>query len=194
MKNLIRLSMVLLVLIFGHSLKAQQKYQLDPGHTFIMFSTERFMVGEVTGKFKDFEGTVSLNANNEVSGVEVLIQTASLDSDHEIRDGHLKGTIWLDVANYPAIKFVSKKIWKEGSDRMISGDLTIKGVTNEVQFPFTMQGPFKDPTGVTAIGIKGDLMINRQDYNINFSRLMDNGELFIGNEVKITIRALAGLM
>ena len=154
---------------------------------------ERFMVGEVTGKFKTFEGTVSLGDGYELENARVTIQTASLDTDHEVRDGHLKSAIWLDTENYDEISFVSSGVRKEGDQLWIDGTLTIKEQSNDVSFPFELKGPFKDPTGTTTIGLTGDLIIDRQDYGIKFSKLMDNGELFIGNTVRIRIRALAAI-
>ena len=168
-----------------------QQFQLDPGHTLIEFNVERFMVGEVTGKFNEFDGYVTIDDANQVEAVQVTIQATSLDTDHEVRDGHLKSAIWLDTENYDQISFASSGIRKDGDQLWIDGTLTIKDQSNEVSFPFELKGPFKDPTGMTTIGLSGDLIIDRQDYGIQFSRLMDNGELFIGNEVRIRIRALA---
>ena len=99
--------------------------------------------------------------------------------------------MWLDTENHDELTFRSSNIKSEDGQWFIEGDLTIKGKTNPVSFPFEMEGPFKDPTGANTIGLSGDLTINRQDYGIQFSKVMDNGELFIGNEVKIRIRALA---
>ncbi|MEM7551480.1 MAG: YceI family protein [Bacteroidota bacterium] len=179
-------------LLLNYVAHAQVEYTLDPAHTLIEFNAERFMIGEVTGKFKDFEGILILNSESKaLEKVNINIITESLDTDHEVRDGHLRSNTWLDAETYPAISFKSEKIWQENDQWNISGELTIKEQSNNVKFPFEMQGPFKDPTGALTIGLSGDLKINRQDYGIKFSRIMDNGELFIGNDVNIRIRALA---
>ena len=184
--------MVLALVLSLNLLQARaQEFVLDPGHTLIEFNVERFMVGEVTGKFKAFEGTVNLSEESGLESAKVLIQTSSLDTDHEMRDGHLRSPIWLDTETYGEISFESTGIRTEGDQLWIDGDLTIKDQTNPVSFPFELKGPFTDPTGATTIGLAGDLVINRQDFGIKFGKLMDNGELFIGNEVRIRIRALA---
>lgn len=170
---------------------SQSSFNLDPGHTLIQFNVERFMVGEVTGVFTKFQGEITMDEEDHLQNVQVVIDVKSLDSNHEIRDGHLKGTMWLDVDNFPEITFQSTEIYKEEEQSYIKGNLTIKDITKEVIFPFNEKGPFKDPTGAISIGLSGDLTLNRQDYGINFSRVMDNGALFIGNEVVIKIRALA---
>ncbi len=185
------LTCLLMALTITTQINAQSTYKLDVGHTLIEFNVERFMVGEVTGKFKSYDGKVVLSDDEVISSATLKIETNSLDTDHEVRDGHLKSAIWLDVENSPEITFESSRVWKDGDQDYIEGQLTIRGTTQTVQFPFEMKGPFKDPTGAMTIGISGDLIIDRQDYGIVFSKLMDNGELFIGNQVRIRIRALA---
>lgn len=169
-----------------------QNYRLDPTHTFINFKVERFMVGEVTGRFNDFAGEVHYDPEDLSSfSLNVTIQTKSIDTGLELRDGHLKGEMWLDTERFPEIHFVSQSLDRRSDQLFLTADLTIHGMTNQVEFPIEVLGPFKDPTQTTAIGLKGALTLNRQDYGINFSKLMDNGELFIGNQVKIDIQALA---
>ena len=170
---------------------AQSEYVLDPSHTLIQFNVERFMVGEVTGVFTQFDGNVKLNLARELESSNVIIKVESLDSNYETRDGHLKGPTWLDAGQFKEIEFVSQKVYQVANQWYIDGFLTIKGVKKMVSFPFDIKGPFKDPTGALTMGLAGDLKINRQDYGITFSKLMDNGELFIGNDVIIKIRALA---
>ncbi len=179
------------VLIVAGPLKAQSTYKLDAGHTLVEFNVERFMVGEVTGKFKVFEGEVELGEDGTLTTASLQIESISLDTDHEVRDGHLRSAIWLDTENHPKITFVSTRVFEEEGRQYLEGNLTIKGSTRPIQLAFDMKGPFEDPTGATTIGLVSDLVIDRQNYGISFSKLMDNGELFIGNEVRIRIRALA---
>ena len=169
------------------------QYLLDVGHTYIGFDVERFLVGEVTGRFNEFAGDISLqNENIESLQANIKIKTNSLDTNNEIRDGHLKGKMWLDTASYPEINFVSTAVTKNQENQYVmEGYLTIRGITKRIQFPITVSGPFKDPTKKIAIGIKADLVIDRFDFGIMFNKKMDNGSFFIGNEVKIKIRTLA---
>ena len=167
-------------------------YVLDKGHTHIGFEVERFLVGDVSGRFNDFDATLSMNGDDYTSlQLNATIQVNSLDSNNNTRDGHLKGEIWLDATNHPEIKFVSTQVIKKEDEYFIKGNFTIKGTTQEVQFPIEIQGPFKDPTQKVALGIKADFSINRFDYGIKFNKKMDNGHLFIGDQVHIKIRALA---
>jgi len=194
MQKSITLFIVLLSFSISPSLFSQTTYQLDPVHTFINFGVERFMVGEVTGRFNEFEGTVVYNPENPgQTAIDVSIKVKSIDTGLEMRDGHLKSNIWLNAEKYPEIRFKSKKLFKSEEGTQITADLTIHGVTQEVTFPITIKGPFTDPTQTNTLGLSADVVINRQDFGISMDKKMVNGHLFIGNEVRIGIRALAML-
>lgn len=167
-------------------------YRLDPGHTYVGFDVERFLVGEVSGRFNECEANIMMTGEDLTSlQVEATIQTNSLDSNNDIRDGHLKGEMWLHTEAHPTIHFRSTAVRQEGEQYIMSGDFTIKGITNQVEFPVEVLGPYKDPTQNVSLGLKAEFSIDRFDYGIQFNKTMDNGELFIGREVKIKIRALA---
>lgn len=185
-------SVLILFVLQNLLLSAQEKYTLDEAHTLISFNVERFMVGEVSGKFGDFDGAFIYDEKNEKPDqVNIAIRVASIDTDHDVRDGHLKGKTWLDAESYPNIQFHSTKIYRSGKQLIAEGNLTIKDITRPVKFPFELKGPFRDPTRKVTLGIKGDLIINRQDFGLSFNKLMDNGEVFIGDEVRIALRVLA---
>ncbi|MGB0523740.1 MAG: YceI family protein [Flammeovirgaceae bacterium] len=181
-----------ILLVLGFGINDTKEYELDVHHTFVTFQVERFMVGEVTGRFNELTGKISYDGNHLKSlKADVTIKTKSIDTGMEIRDGHLKSNTWLDAEQYPEMKLMTKEVFQKEGKNYVKADLTIHGVTQEVEIPFTLKGPFKDPTGAETIGIQAALTINRQDYGISFSKTMGNGELFIGNEVKIGIKALA---
>ncbi len=183
---------ILLISSFSIALFGQTSYQLDTAHTFVNFGVERFMVGEVTGRFNGFEGTVVYNPEDlSQTTIDVTISVKSIDTGLDIRDGHLKSAIWLDAENHPKMTFKSKKIAQSEGQTMITADLTIRGITQEVTFPVVMKGPFKDPTQANTLGLSADLIVNRQDFGISMDKKMMNGHSFIGDEVKISIRALA---
>ena len=176
-------------ILFGQT----DSYQLDVGHTFIGFDVERFLVGEVSGRFNECTAEIQLKGDDFTSlSVSTVIQVNSIDSNNETRDGHLQGPMWLDAASHPDIRFTSTSITGSAEEGYtMKGDFTIHGVSKEVSFPVVFSGPFKDPTQQTAIGMKADFSINRFDYGISFNKTLDSGDLLIGDEVKIKIRALA---
>lgn len=190
--NLKRLTVVALVLVSFSFVNNFSNYTLDVGHTHVGFEVERFLVGEVEGRFNDFNATISMEGEDYTTlAINAIINVNSLDSNNETRDGHLKGEMWLDANTYPEIVFQSTSVKKESNDKYsINGKMTIKGVTKEINFPIEILGPFKDPTQKEAIGIKADFTLNRFDYGIKFNKKMDNGSFFIGDVVKIKLRAL----
>lgn len=168
-------------------------YILDKGHTHIGFEVERFLVGEVTGRFNDFSAGINMEGDDySTLKMSAVIKVNSLDSNNETRDGHLRGEMWLNAEKHPEITFISSQVNKQtNGSYVMTGNLTIKGITNNVEFPIEILGPFKDPTQREALGIKANFSINRFDYGVQFNKKMDNGLYFIGDKVNIKIRALA---
>ena len=178
------------LMIIGLPINAQE-FVIDKGHTFVRFAVNRFATVDVHGRFNDFSGNVTYDTEkNMITAAEFSLNVESIDTGHDIRDGHLKGEIWLDAAHYPSISFTASDIQKTDDGYLAKGELTIKGKTNLIELPFVLSGPFVDPTKQTTIGISTNIIIDRQEYGLSFSRLMDNGQLFIGNEVEIWIDAL----
>ena len=101
---------------------------------------------------------------------------------------------FLDVENHPTMTFKSKSVKKSGDGWVALGDLTIRGVTKEIELPFVVNGPIQNPWGQTVIGVVVDaIRINRHDYGISWSKAMDNGGLVVGDEVIIEIQLEAVL-
>lgn len=191
--NLKRLTVLALALVSFSFINIRSNYTLDVGHTHVGFEVERFLVGEVEGRFNDFNATISMDGEDYTTlSMNAIIKVNSLDSNNKTRDGHLKGEMWLDEEQHPEIVFNSTSVKKESNKKYsMKGNMTIKGVTKEINFPIEILGPFKDPTQKVALGIKADFTLNRFDYGIKFNKKMDNGSFFIGDIVKIKLRALA---
>lgn len=191
-KKAIHFSLIILFISLASFTTLKDSYKLDVGHTYVGFDVERFMVGEVSGRFNEFTANLKMEGDNYNSlELEATINVNSIDSNNKIRDGHLKSETWLYANKYPNIKFRSSKIYNKKNQLIMKGNFTIRGITKEVEFPIEVIGPFKDPTQKTTIGLKADFIINRFDYGINLSKKLSNGSYFIGKDVKIKIRALA---
>jgi polyisoprenoid-binding protein YceI len=108
---------------------------------------------------------------------------ASINTRNDQRDAHLKSPDFFDAAKFPTITFVSTKF----TPMTITGRLTMKGVTKEVMIPVTISGPVKTMTGGQAIGITGSVIINRQDYGINWNKILDKGGVAVSNNVAVVI-------
>ena len=169
-------------------------YELDRGHTRIGFAVKHFALTTVRGHFAKFTGTVRYDAAApERTRVDVTIDAASLETDNAERDAALRGPTFLDVAKYPTITFRSDTVARRGAELVTIGDLTIHGTTRRVELPLAFVPPVKAPhnRGKLTLGAEGALTIDRKAYGVNFHKVMDNGSLFVADEVRIEISAQA---
>lgn len=167
---------------------AADTYNFDKAHTKIGFTAQHLVISSVDGRFKDFEGSITLDPNDLTkSSVKVSVKTASVDTDNESRDNDLRNSEFLDVAKYPEMTFVSDKIEKRGEGYVAIGTFTLKGVSKKIELPFTFAGPIADPWGMQRVAAKASTKINRQDYGVKYNQAMKNGTALVGNEVTITL-------
>jgi polyisoprenoid-binding protein YceI len=163
-------------------------YTIDPTHSEVSFQV-RHLVTQVRGKFNDYQGTIELDpAKLENSKVEFRIKAASIDTDLEDRDKHLRAEDFFFVEKHPDIVFKSQKIQATGKDTYdVLGTLTLRGVTKTVTLPVTFLGKVRDPWGNDKAGFALETTINRKDYGIVWNAALDNGGVVLGDDVKIAI-------
>ena len=162
-------------------------YTLDPAHTRIGFVARHAMVTKVRGAFNDFTGTAVLDgANPANSRVEVTIEAASIDTRNAQRDEHLRGNDFLAMQEYPKITFVSTGVRQAGETTFeVTGDLTIKGVTNAITIPFEFEGAATDPFGNQRVGFEGAVAINRKDYGVSWNAALEGGGVLVSDKVTL---------
>ena len=165
-------------------------WQLDPDHSSFQFKIRHLTVSNVKGEFTKAKGTVALDDHDITKlTVDISLEAASINTAHAKRDEHLRGPDFFDVAKYPTITFISKKVVKVDSNHLkVTGDLTIHGVTREITVD--VEGPtpeVKDPWGNFRRGATGTARINRRDFGITWNKILDNGGLLVGDEVNIYI-------
>lgn len=171
---------------------ARDVYNLDPAHTSVSFKVRHMMVTNVKGSFSDVSGTISFDRDKpENSTVEVTINASSIDTHNEKRDDHLRSDAFLDVANHPTLTFKSTSVAKKDDQWIATGDLTIRGVTKQVEIPFTLSGPATNPWGQQVIGVDGTFSINRMDYGANWNKALETGGVLVDETVNIEIGAEA---
>lgn len=167
--------------------KAQDTYTIDPVHSSVGFKVKHMMVSDVKGEFGGFSGTISLDPKNiEASSVDVTIDATTVSTRNEKRDGHLKSADFFDVEKYPTLTFKSKKITKKGEQWVAIGDLTLRGVTKEIELPFTLGGPMTVGNG-SVIGVSASTEINRQDFGVAWNKTLDAGGVVVSDKVRIEI-------
>ena len=111
------------------------------------------------------------------------IQSASVTTGNEQRDGHLRTPDFFDIENYPEATFVSTGVERDGTEWNITGDLTINGVTKPITIPFEETGSAKDPFGNLRIGFEGAVSINRTDWNLKFNAALETGGVLVSEKV-----------
>jgi polyisoprenoid-binding protein YceI len=164
-----------------------QTFEIDPVHSSVGF-TIRHIVSNVKGRFTDFSGAIVYDPKKiENSSVNVVIKAASLDTDNEKRDNHLRSPDFFEVEKYPEIIFKSTKVVKEGEKYILHGLFTMHGVEKSVSFPFEILGVAPGPGGVQRAGFEAETKLNRKDYGIIWNRTLDQGGLLLGEEVKINL-------
>lgn len=168
-------------------------YTLDPAHTQIGFVARHAMVTKVRGAFNDFAGTVAFDAADPAAtAVEVTIQAASIDTRNAQRDEHLRSNDFFAMDEHPEIRFVSTGFRQTGEDSFdLTGDLTVRGVTNSITVPFTYQGAVTDPFGNLRLGFEGSVAINRRDYGVNWNAALEAGGFLVSDKVVLEFEVAA---
>ncbi|MBI4527589.1 MAG: YceI family protein [Deltaproteobacteria bacterium] len=177
------------------------KWFLEPGHTAAEFSVRHMMVTYVRGHFKNVHGTLSFDPDHpSAASVEVVIDASGLWTGEADRDAHLKSADFLDVEKHPDIAFKGNQVELTGaSDAVLTGEMTIRGVTRTVPLRVQYLGQWQTPWwegGIdkgpkTRAGFIGTTSINRHDFGISWNASLDNGGVVVGNTVEITIDAEA---
>ena len=163
------------------------KFKVDHAHTNVGFSVKHMVIAKTTGSFTDFDASLEVDPEDmSTFMVMATIQAASIDTNNDRRDNHLRSADFLDVANHPTITFESSKLSTMGGEQVLHGNLTIRGVTNAVEIPIEIVGPVM-AMGNTVVGFAGTLTIDRRDYDVAWSRQLDNGGLVVANEVEIEV-------
>jgi polyisoprenoid-binding protein YceI len=191
MKRIPRIAAVLAAAAPALAFAQTSSWNLDSSHTQTVFGVKHLVITTVKGQFNKTTGTVTLDEKDVTkSKVEAAIDVASINTREPKRDDHLRSADFFDAANHPAITFRSTKVEKAGDGKLkVTGDLTMRGVTKPVTLDVT--GPtaeIKDPQGNARRGISASGKLNRKDFGIAWSKLVEAGPV-VGDEVSIEIEA-----
>ena len=165
---------------------APSVWSIDNTHSGVGFQIRHF-VSKVRGKFKDVKGTITADESAwQNASVDVEIATASISTDNDRRDTHLRSNDFFAADSFPTIRFKSTRIERSGDNAKIHGDLTIRGVTRPVVLEGTMTGIMKSAQG-DRVGFEASTTVNRLDYGVKWNRAAEAGGAMLGDEVKIEI-------
>lgn len=178
---------LLFILTLAPTVAAQAtEWRIDDDHSNAYFSIQHLTVARVRGTFSTIAGTLTTDdKSGAVTSLNFTIDVKSVDTGVVKRDEHLKSPDFFDVAKYPNMTFVSKTIIDQGNGTLlVTGDLNIHGITREVRLNLFGPSPeIKDPWGMSRLGLRLESTLNRQDFGINYNKVLDNGGLMIGNLV-----------
>jgi polyisoprenoid-binding protein YceI len=171
------------------SLPTPGVYNVDAVHSSVGFVARHLVAAKVRGNFKEFSGVVTIGDSAELSSVTATVQTASITTNNEMRDGHLQSGDFLDLENFPTLTLVSTGLTTKSEDHyVLTADLTIKGVTKSVEFDleFLGSGPSMAP-GVTVAGFEARAEIDRRDFGVNFEGTLENGSLVVSHKIVLEL-------
>jgi polyisoprenoid-binding protein YceI len=194
MKHVLRpvLAGLALVLAASASFAAPVRYSVDKAHTEVGFDVRHFF-SRVHGRFNDFQGTVVFDESDPSKiSVDATAVTASISTDNEKRDAHLKTADFFDAEKYPTLSFKSTKVTADSNGKYkIAGDLTMRGVTRPVVFDAEFLGAGAVGVGGqnwgTKAGFTATTVVNRKDFGINWNKALDNGGLMLADEVTLVL-------
>lgn len=170
-KGIINFLLVATMSIPGISMADEYLIDTKGAHAFIQFRIKHLGYSWLLGRFNDFTGSFNYDEKNpDASKVNVIIKSASIDSNHAERDKHLRGEDFLDVAKYPEARFTSTAFKDNGDGTaVLSGDLTLRGVTRNITIAVKHIGHGADPWGGYRRGFEGATILKLADYGINYN-------------------------
>lgn len=178
--------------INGLEVPAPGVFVLDKAHTQIGFVARHLMVTKVRGRFADFTGTITFAEDLTDSDVDVAVQMASLSTNDEGRDTHLRSSDFFEIDKYPDMRFVKTALRETGRGRWaLIGDLTIKDVTHPIELDVTYEGAAVDPWGAERVGFTASGEVNREDWGLTWNVALDNGGMLVSRNIKIELEVEA---
>lgn len=192
MKNKLLKLIAIQVAIMSFSVDAES-YKLDESHTQVGFKVKHLVISTVSGRFNKFNGNFDYNdKTNDISNLNVTINTDSIDTNEPDRDKHLKSSDFFDVTKFPTMEFVSKKtIVKNKKPVALVGDLSIRGIKKEIKLNIETFGKTKDPWGNQRIAFEANSKLDRKYFDLKWNKNLDQGGVMISDEVKLVLEGEA---
>ena len=160
-------------------------YKVDTSHSNVGFKVKHMMISNVIGKFDKFNGTFEYDEkSNTLKSMSGTVEIASINTENEKRDKHLKADDFFNAKKYPNLTFKLQKV----EDDEAHGVLTIRDISKNVTFDLENNGDIKDPWGNTRVGLELTGKINRSDYGLKYNSLLETGGAIVADKVKLNIQ------
>jgi len=163
------------------------KWIIDPTHSEVAFKVKHLVISTVTGYFRKFEGAAE-STSEDFNGASVTfsLDVNSIDTNQSDRDQHLKSADFFDIASFPSIAFAGKLV-NQGGEYQLQGDLTLKGITQQVTLDVTYGGTVADPYGQTKAGFEIEGKLNRKDFGLTWSAITEAGSVVVSDQVRLQL-------
>jgi polyisoprenoid-binding protein YceI len=165
-------------------------WTIDPSHSEVGFVVRHLMVSKVRGLFEKFTGTLTVGTDVLTSSVEAVVDMTSITTRDENRDNHLRTADFFETEKHPEMTFSSTSITPKGDNFVLTGDLTIKGITKPTAFDLEFNGVSSSPMGTRA-GFTANTEISRSEFGVDINMPLDGGGAVIGDKVKIQLEVEA---
>jgi polyisoprenoid-binding protein YceI len=162
-------------------------WDIDATHSTVGFSVRHMMVSKVRGYFREFSGEIVTAADPTQSTVTASVNMDSIDTRQEQRDAHIKSADFFDVGNHTTMDFRSTEVRTDGADWTVVGDLTIKGITKQVELELELNGFGPDAYGGTRAGFSAKTEISRKAFGVDIDMPMDGGGVVVGDKITVEL-------
>ena len=166
-------------------------WNIDATHSTVGFSVRHLMVSKVRGRFQNFSGTITVSADGTPS-VNAEIDVASITTDNEQRDGHLKTADFFEVEKFPTATFTSTSVKPSGENFVLTGDFTLHGVTKSIEMKLEFNGVNPGMGAGPVAGFEATTTITRRDFGISIDMPLEGGGAVVGDKITLTLEIEAG--
>jgi len=183
---------LILTMLLGGGLVYATPYQLDNSHTDVGFSVKHLMISKVKGKFLDFGSTIDFDSKMKSFNMfEAVVEAKSIDTSNTKRDEHLRSEDFFYAEKFPLITFKMKTYKANNDEGLMVGDLTIRGITKEVELKVEDLATIIDFKGNNRVGFTLMGKVDRMDFDLKWNKALEFGGVAVGNEIKIVIEVEA---
>jgi polyisoprenoid-binding protein YceI len=160
-------------------------FALDPAHSTVGFEVKHLGIATVRGRFNVISGTLTGGDEPQLEG---LVDLTSATTDDEQRDGHLASPDFFDVGRFPQATFRSTSFEQLGDGTVrVVGDLTLRGVTREIELTGSVAGPATDPWGNERVGLELAGVVDRTDFGIKWNAPLPGGGFLLPDDVRVVV-------
>jgi polyisoprenoid-binding protein YceI len=171
----------------GIELPGAGVWHVDPGHADVSFIGRHFGLTRVRGRFTGVAGAATVGERLADSHVEVTIDMASVSSGDRTRDDHLRSPDFFDVEHHPTATFRSTSIAVDGTHGVMTGELTIKGITRPIHLGVDYLGHAVDPAGEDRLVFSAAGVLDREQWGLTWNMLLEAGGLLVSKEIRLEI-------